>query len=142
MSREVLAPDGVRWTVRRRWLPRLWSPAGMRYREVPPDYWWAWAGLVPRGPGWPEMLFLAVPIVLWLNLGVAVGLAATATVVIGAIARVVFRVPWTVEATTKSGNIMRQRIVGWDASLEAVDDWADELQRDGALRDPPPPLKF
>ncbi len=55
--------------------------------------------------------------------------------VLGIVARVLFRRPWVVEAT--SGDEMRRtwRIVGWRASHEAVDSIAGTL----AHGHPPPP---
>lgn len=150
-KRMVTTPAGEVWRVRRLWAPRLqgeglWSRFRRRTRI---------ARHVGRGVGETadpgcaidalDELFLVLAIALIVVFVVFVGfpllfalldvVVVVLLTVLGVGARVLFRRPWVVEAT--SGDEMRRtwRIVGWRASHEAVDFIAGAL----AHGHPPPP---
>lgn len=150
-KRTVTAPSGEVWRVRRLWAPRLkgerlWSRVRRRMRgareatsdlaELPDS------GCV--GDLLNDLLIVAgivVVILFLLLIGFPLLLALLDVVVIalltglGIVARVLFRRPWVVEATSRDSVRRTWRIAGWRASHEAVEHIADTL----AHGHPPPP---
>lgn len=149
MARTVTTPAGDVWRVRRLWAPRLqgesllaraWRRMG-RARRVG-------RGIGESDPGcfmdFSDGLvvgLLVIAAVLLLIFFVIPLLAALVDVVIlvvltllGIVARVLFRRPWVIEATTPARPRHTWRVIGWRASGEAVDDIADAL----AHGHPPP----
>lgn len=136
----VASPDGRRWTVRRRWLPRHASLArrwiDRRRRRRPSDErvrWWDVLD-VPFDVG---DVFFGIALVVALVLLVLWGLPALLALVDlllllvlfvgGVVARVLLRRPWTVEATADDGERRERQVVGWRRAGVAADTWADEL---------------
>jgi hypothetical protein len=143
---QVTAPDGRVWTVRRRWLPRYegrglkarWAQRpGRRRKDRPSDRegrWYDWIDVPFTEPGWLLLVALAVLLVLglffWglpLLLALVDLLVIFVVVVAGVVGRVVFRRPWTVEATTGDQRLTRH-VVGWRRAGDAVQELADELR--------------
>ncbi len=56
--------------------------------------------------------------------------------VLGTIARVLFRRPWTVSARSADGDLVHKRVVGWTKALRARDDLAQAIQN-GVIRPAP-----
>jgi hypothetical protein len=77
-------------------------------------------------------IFFVVPAVVF-----AVELVLVLLVLLlGALARVLFRRPWTVEARVKGTNQGREwKVVGWRASGELVDSMAERLRSTGRVGD-------
>ena len=133
--REVVAPDGTRWSVGRRWLPRRWR--GPRWRRtgdgidlIPIDL--AEGGLTGALIGLAIavgvvlfVVFLAPLLVLLVEILIAVVLVAG--VVLG---RVLLRRPWIVEArpanrATKAA--FTWRVVGWRESGRVIEEVSGAL---------------
>jgi hypothetical protein len=53
--------------------------------------------------------------------------------VAGCVARIVFRRPWTVQATSSRGDRLTRKVVGWRQALRQRDEMVSAL-RNGALR--------
>lgn len=124
-------PGGRTWTVRRRWAPRLrdrslWHRFRRRFRQAFDRV----GDVGDADPGCLEvfgegllvglaviaavllLVFVAVPLVFAvLDLVVVLLLAA-----LGILTRVLFRRPWTIEATSDDGGRLRWRVKGWRAS--------------------------
>ena len=149
-SVQVTAPDGRRWTVRRRWLPR-YDGRGLRerlrdhrarrqrQRQHGEGHWWDWFDpfwLVPDESITALVIgvlimglitftiFVGLPILLALVDAVVVLFAAVG----GLAARVLLRRPWTVEATASSEERHVRQVVGWRAAGRAARSWAEELR--------------
>ncbi|MBA2438871.1 MAG: hypothetical protein H0V52_11070 [Acidimicrobiia bacterium] len=145
----VDAPDGRHWTVRRQWAPRLLG-RGLRARieqrrrrrrgkRSGGDA----AEAVADSLSWFDEGFVAVVgivllvgvFVLLFTLGLPLVLAlvdlmvVVALVVGGVVARVLFRRPWTVQASDGAGSQVIRRVVGWAASGRMRDEMAAELAR-------------
>ena len=144
-GREVRAPDGTTWHVRRRWLPRLGS------ETLPARFWRRVQGTV-RGvldiaEGTPDvgcleifgeglvvgvLVILAVVLAVFVVVPFLVALLDLALLVllllIGAVARVLFRRPWVVHASADGGQVRSWNVVGWRASGALVDDVASRLE--------------
>jgi hypothetical protein len=147
-EQSVADPDGRTWVVGIRWLPRKpvwlgWGPRGKKREERE----WGWLdALNPLdalsfGDG-PSVLLAIVAIaavvfMLWffvlpvailaLDLLFLVLLAAVSVA-----ARVFFRRPWIVEATTP-GEQHQRPVVGYRASREMVENTARSIQLSGTL---------
>ena len=152
-SISVSAPDETQWTVRVAWEPR-WRPLARRFGgwrrtrkkrqsgDVVDDavqlsdaassgsgggggfgdamvvvvvvfigaalFWW---GLLP-------LLLIAIDLVVVLVL-----------LVLAVVGRVLFRRPWTVEATAGNGERVAVEVVGWRAALRRRDELAESLRR-------------
>lgn len=141
---EVRDGSGMRWRVRRRWAPQLLGTEslGRRFRrrfsrvarrtadgaDFAPD-----GCLDVVGEGFVAaiavllvvllVLFVGVPLLFALGELVLVLLAAAA----GAVARIVFRHPWTVDALADDGTHRTWRVVGWRAAGAARHVVADAL---------------
>ena len=139
-SQAVTGLDGRRWVVRRRWAPRgvdsVWRRFQRRFRQVFDKS----GDLVDADPGCLELfgegllaglaiiaaILLAVFVVIPLLVAVVDLLIVILLFVLGALARIVFRRPWTIEARPDNGVVHEWRVVGWRAS--------DEFRRDVATR--------
>ena len=144
--RRVVAPDGRHWIVRRQWAPRLMG-RGLRARieqrrrrrgkreggdaaeAVVESLSWFDEGVVAVVG---TVLVVGV-FVLLLTLGLPLILALVDLVVVvalvvgGVVARVLFRRPWTVEASDGAGAQIVRGVVGWAASGRVRDEMAAEL---------------
>jgi hypothetical protein len=140
----VIAPDGGRWRVRRRWLDRPMPNLRKRFRRdgragdgvieglaFAPDLTDGWFSL-----GLAVVVLLIVFILLPL-LGVALELIALLFFLwSGIVARVVFGRPWTVEARPLGDGDGGDRVVefpvkGWRRAGEAADRLAGEIEVTG-----------
>ena len=147
-QQSVTDPNGRPWTVGIRWLPRKprWIGWGPR-RKKRKDRDWGWLDAVDPvsaldaadGPGSLAAIvavaavvflfwFFVLPVaILALDLLFVVLLAAVSVA-----ARVLFRRPWIVEAST-TGEQHQRPVVGYRASREMVDDTARSIQFSGTL---------
>lgn len=136
----VTAVDGRVWRVRRRWLPRhhglarRWLERRRVKRGLSPDAsWWDvavlpgdlddffWLAVIVAGIA--LLFFFGVPLVLAIVDLVIVLLL----VVVGVLARVVLRRPWTVEATG-GDHVIERQVVGWRRAGEEVALLAHEIE--------------
>ncbi len=153
MAEEVTDPDGRRWIVRRRWVPRLpgetlWGRFRRRFvRRATRIRDWDGAGdlagsfadggdgiagcLIGIGIVVGVLLLLVVVIPFLLAFVEVLVLVLLALLAVGA--RILFRRPWTVEAVADDGELLTWRIVGLRASGEQARKVA------WALRAGPPP---
>lgn len=144
--REVQAPGGRRWVVRRRWAPRLgsdtlWSRFRRRIKGV-----WRRTGRIADSadvadPGcvvdaFDELAVVLVVILIALLLffvviPVLIAIVDLALLLVfaalGVLGRIAFRRPWTVEARDNDGNRYRWKVVGWQASQNRRDEIAQLL---------------
>ena len=75
------------------------------------------------------LLLFGIPLVLAI-----VDLVVVVVVVVGgALARLLFRRPWTVEACSDGGDRVVRHAVGWRGSGEAVDELATEITHGRAV---------
>lgn len=58
-------------------------------------------------------------------------LAVVLLLIVATVGRVLFRRPWTVEAKSASGRIVREEVVGWRAALRRRDEIGLELSQTG-----------
>lgn len=143
MAAQVIAPDGRRWTVHRRWLPGTSQESLYgRFRRRTRGTIRRTLDLADADPGCLEifgeglvvalvvilavlvLIFVVIPlIVAVVDLLVVVLLAA-----IGVAAKVLFRRPWVVEAVADDGTVVRRDVVGWRASGETRADVARLLE--------------
>lgn len=141
--------EGIEWTVRRRWLPR-YEGRGLRERlrqrraraaarrqgdegaarwfdvlDIPAldDSLTAVAVVVAAVLALVLLAVWGIPLLLALVDLVFVLLVA----VLGLAGRVIFRRPWTVEATAPDGRRRELRVVGWRRAGEAVADLAGDI---------------
>jgi hypothetical protein len=143
----VTAPDGGRWSVRRRWLDRPFPSLRKRFRTGRnenlednvigglwnvPDVSEGWASLAVAAAVL-LIVFVALPL-----LGVALELIALIFVLCsGMVGRVVLGRPWTVEAVERGG---RNRsfsfpVKGWRRAGEAAAGLAREIAAGGRPED-------
>jgi hypothetical protein len=136
------SPSGRRWTVRRRWAPRLrgaspWRRFRRQYRRAFDRV----GDVADADPGCLEvfgegllvglaiilgvlfLVFVAIPLVFAV-LDLLVVLLLTAG---GIVVRVLFRRPWTIEATSADGGVLRWQVKGWRASGARRDEIAGLL---------------
>lgn len=145
MDAEVQAPDGRRWVVRRRWLPRwagegVWSRFRRRTKGLGRRAGDGLDGADAAGcalEGFEALvvvvfvvvgLLLLAFVVVPLLLAVLELLALVLLVLLGAGFRVLFRRPWRVEARSSDGRVLEWRIVGWRASGRARHQAEQQLQ--------------
>ncbi len=146
----VQSPDGRRWIVRRRWMPRLrgetlWGRFRGRLRGIGRRLRGASeAGDLADGCAGAAVDDLIVVVVAVLALLVLIFVVVPVIVavvdllilvvlsVIGVIARVVFRRPWSIEARTEGGRApgvqAEWRVVGWRAGRQHIAHVAADLQ--------------
>jgi len=150
-SRRVQAPDGREWTVGIRWLPRRakWFGWGFGWKRRPrqnPSRWSDGFEFLEEG-GVIILLVLVAVLFAWffvfpVLVFVLDLLLLLLIAVVAIVARVLFRRPWVVEATSAVDGAREQLswpVVGWQQSLERVDHVAARLQRGLPLDDLPAP---
>ena len=114
-GRSVKAPDGRVWRVRRRWLPRLRDRSEFSDIDVEVGVEYLWASSFVVGA---FSVIVGVFVFLFLNY-VFFALQVLAVPLL-ALAREVFRQPWTVEATAGRRRRKTWKVVGWLSSREAI----------------------
>ena len=141
MALEVQAPDGSLWTIK-----RVWIPFRPRWRAKKPEGSLDaldGADVVsslddPLGCGIAIAIAIAVvvigfigwvfvlPVLIFLGEVVLLLLA----VVLGIVARVLFRRPWTIEVRKRSARAEPVRVpaVGWRGSRERIEELANEIR--------------
>jgi hypothetical protein len=140
--RTVVDPDGRTWRVKRKWLSRSVSwrgPADVN-ASLAPDL----TDFVPLDDDigcLPALgvaitgiavVLLAIFFVLPALVFAVELLAVLVLLLLGAMARVLFRRPWTVEARVKGTNQGREwKVVGWRASGELVAQVAERVRSTG-----------
>lgn len=137
MARRVVAPDGTRWTVRRRWLhaplrPRWRGPddGGLGGIDLPDlDVGDSVLGVIAAVLAIVALAaliaFFLLPLaVLFVEVLVFLVLAAA-----GLLGRVAFRRPWRIEARADGGRTIRREVAGWRDSRDAIEQLASELER-------------
>lgn len=156
MARSVVAADGRRWVVRRRLAPRLgteslWGRFHRRFRQTmrragdAADADPGCLDVIGEGIVAAIAIVLAVLVALFVLLPLLVAVVDVVVVValslLGILARVVLRRPWTVEARAGDGSSLLWRVVGWRASGDQVDAVAEGLRAGvvppGAVSPPP-----
>ena len=121
VMREVQAPDGRVWRVRRRWLPRQpWLPVEDAVDRGRP-YVWGYGGV-----DWWVIDTLVVPAVM--IVGDVVWFALS--IPFGALARLVLGRPWRVQAATIGKPRLTREVYvkGLSASRAAIDELAAEIE--------------
>ena len=142
-ARQVVDPQGRTWRVRRRWVPHTVRWRGGR--NVP-DVDVPGLDLLDDELGIFAAIGLAITGIVVVVVAVlfvipALVFAVELLVVVlaiglGALARVLFRRPWTVEARIKGTNEGREwKVVGWKASGELVDTVAERIRSTGRVGD-------
>lgn len=132
--------DG-RWTVKRRWIPRLgtdtlWRRVGRRFRRVKRradrtddgiDAADVGAGCVDAlSDSFAAAIVIAVVVLVVIFVMVPLVVAIVDVLLLlllalgGLVARVLFRRPWLIEAHKGGEHVLRWRVVGWRASTERV----------------------
>lgn len=141
MAARVTDIDGRAWVVRRRWAPRHVSMARSwlerRRAERGGGDGSGWADLFTLPADLDDLAFVAIAIaviVLLFVAGVPLLLAVVDLAVVlvltllGVLARVVLRRPWTVEARSDDGSVVERQVVGWRAAGEQVALLAHEVR--------------
>ncbi|MBW3615290.1 MAG: hypothetical protein KY439_08290 [Actinobacteria bacterium] len=145
-AKTVVDPQGRRWKVRRRWVHRgvSWrGPKGGRALDLVDG-----ADLAGEGAELPVVgvimfalaalliAVLAVVFVVPALIFVLELLLVLVAVGLGALGRVLFRRPWTVEARVEGTNDGREwKVVGWRASGDRVASVAERLRATGHIGD-------
>ena len=143
MAESIVARDGRRWVVRRRWMPRLgtetlWGRFHRRFRKVMKRV----GDAADVDPGCGELLgegiavaLVVILVALLLFFVVVPLLVAIVDVLIlvllaiaSALARILLRRPWIVEAVADDGTLQRWRVVGWRASGDRCTQIARRLE--------------
>ena len=142
---EVLAPDGRRWVVRRRWAPRTSKRAlagrfgGRRRRGSSDSHWWDLLDVANIFGDSPLTGLIVVAIFIVAVLFVIYGVAPLALALLdaviwlvlliaGVVGRVLFRRPWTVEAVADDGAMIEQTAVGLSASRRCQQQLAEGVR--------------
>lgn len=141
MSRNVVAPNRVRWRVGRQWLPFRVSLRGGDWRDWRDidigglDLFDSPGGVL-AGLGIIALAMLLL-LVVWPIVAIALELVLVAVILVGALAgRVVLRRPWTIVARSETTGTPCEhtwRAVGWRRSRRLIDTVADALARGGEL---------
>lgn len=139
MATEVVAPDGARWRVRRRWLGGRRLP---RWRGKDAGDLWSWvdAGTpfdfgdsVLGAIAFVVAIVVIAAVVVFLVLPLAILLVEVllflVLVALGVLARVALRRPWILEARRDDGRELLWSMAGWGASREALAEIAAGLER-------------
>lgn len=139
-SRRPVSPDGVRWSVGRKWVPHRvhhsWRWRAEQTLEVvtAPAGWTDWftafddtdlgGGLLILA-GVVAVVLIAIPLLLF---GIEL-IVAGVLVAVGIWVRLIFRKPWTIEARPldASANALHWRVTGWKASGELITRISDDL---------------
>jgi hypothetical protein len=145
-GKEVVAPDGGRWLVRRRWLDRpsadfrQWFRAGRRERVEEGFLQGLWSA--DWADGWPAIaltvaLILIVFVLLPL-LGVALELIGVIFILSsGVVGRLFLGRPWTVEAVPRDGQgqAVQFPVKGWPRAGKTATELARAIAATGRPRD-------
>jgi hypothetical protein len=165
LDRSLTAPDGRTYQVAVEWLPRWrgladrlgdrfggrWSRTRRQRRRDEGASWWDGLDLPLIGDADDLLAGLAtlfvvimLGLLLWwlllpLLLLVLDGLAVAVLVLLGLVARVAFRRPWTVavwyiDPETGGRTVTRIRIVGWRRAVRARDTIVSSLRAGASLR--------
>lgn len=139
-SRSVRASDGTAWWIRRRWAPKpRWrGPFGRHLFDgfdLP-------FGIDLEGIGVVIAIALFVVFMIFLGGPLLVFLVETLLIipvvlVTGILGRVLFRRPWTIEATDHRRRV-EWKVVGWNASSRAADRMEKAIAATGGVPDAPP----
>ena len=143
MAREVQSPDGRRWTVRRRWVPRLgadtvWGRFHRRFRRTfrrtgdVADLDPGCAFDIGEGIAASFAVLIVILVLLFIVFPLLVAVVDVVVVLLLALAglagRIVFRRPWVVEANADDGRRLVWPVVGWGASNRHGDEVAQLLE--------------
>ncbi len=130
MRAAIEAPDGRTWMVRRRWVLRLgsetvWGRFRRRIRQTlrrlgkAVDAEPGWVDVVGEGIVTGILFIVATLLIIFVGLPLLIAVVDLAIVlvvaVVGLLARVVLRRPWTIEARVSDGTTLRWRVTGWRA---------------------------
>jgi hypothetical protein len=141
------SPTGVRWTIHRRWVPRtpVWGALrratgrakNIHERSTGVEAAAGDAGWVARDNGWLSAgrvlgtVAVVLGILPFVLLGVAV-LWVAGVVVVGVVARVTLRRPWTIHAVAAETKFDREwQVVGWRRSGKAMAYIARTIEESG-----------
>jgi hypothetical protein len=131
--RTVTSPDGTKWKLGRRWLPR-WKKLGRAdvgdFGPDVPDFGGDDLGIVGTIVLAIFLVIAAIFLVLVLFNVVAIAIELMIFIVValaGLFGRVVLRRPWTVFAKS-TRRVHERQAVGWRGSRAALDELASELQ--------------
>ena len=138
MARTVVAPDRVRWRVRRRWLPSWFRRTRPDWLDFSPgDIMGAGVDFADSATVFLVTLALAAAAgLLFLVIWPVVALAAELLVVLallvaGLAGRVILRKPWTVSAMSEFSEDPREhawQVVGWRGSTRLIGEVAQALE--------------
>lgn len=145
------AVDGRTWTVRRRWVPRLgpetlWARVRRRVRQTvrrtsdldPGTGCLDFGGLDDVLVALVLLIVLAAAVFVVIPLLVALldVLLVVLLSLLGVVARIAFRRPWTIEAVASDDTRLAWHVVGWKQSGALVRDLADRLRVGVPLPEP------
>ena len=143
MARTVVAPDRVRWRIRRRWLPRWFRRTRPDWMDVSPgDVMHAGVDLADSASLFLATLVVAAVamllfLVVWPVIVIAAEILVVLALFVGGLAgRVLLRKPWTVTAASEFSEIPREhawQVVGWRGSRRLIRDAADALETGAEL---------
>ncbi|CRZ14755.1 hypothetical protein [Mycolicibacterium neworleansense] len=129
----VLDPEGVKWTVRRRWLP--WRPR----RKMPDDWGFGDAsftdgddiiGIVLN----VALLVLLIPVLLLTLLVAAEFLLLLLLLPLWVLARSVFGTPWIIVVRRDHKIVAEEAVRGWSATSARIDHLKTVIASGAALR--------
>ncbi|WP_445149069.1 hypothetical protein [Baekduia sp. Peel2402] len=138
MARRVVAPDGVRWTVRRRWVH---APVRPRWRGTRDADAFSFAdlggGLGDSGVLGAIAAIIAIIVLAAFIAFVLLPLAVLLLEVllflllagIGLFGRVALRRPWRIEARSSDGRRTVREVSGWRDSRDAIAQLAADVER-------------
>lgn len=133
MADSVIDPQGRRWVVRRRWIPRLGTETLWgRFRRCTRGTFRRVSDGADLDPGCADaigegivgaiVLIVALVVLFFVVVPLLVAIVDVLILVVlaflAATGRVLFRRPWIVEAVSDDGTVQRFRVVGWRASKE------------------------
>jgi hypothetical protein len=141
--RKVQAPDGEKWTLGRRWLPRRRRLGRARMRDRGDGSWLDFGGADDLGAvGVIIAVIVAVIVTVFLALllfnVVAIAIELLLVILIalaGVIGRVVFRRPWIVTASS-GGTRLEWPVVGYFNSRAKIEEIAGQIASGARLEAP------
>jgi hypothetical protein len=137
VARTVVAPDGVRWTVRRRWLhapirPR-WRGSGDAFADASLDLGFDLGDSVLGVIAAIIAIIFLAAVVAFVLLPLAILLVEILIFVVLAVAglagRIAFRRPWRLEARSEGGARRAWSVAGWRDSRDALAEIAAALEQ-------------
>ena len=140
MSSSTVGPEGIRWEVGRRWVPKRVRLRDSDWRESAPEF----DGLSFFDDPSGFLLALGVIatamivfLVIWPIVAIALELVILALIFMASLAgRILFRKPWTVFArsdTPGPPRVHEGQVVGWRNSGRLIDEVLEALRRGGEL---------